>query len=275
MMLDLNIGKLVSHANYLNTFIVINDQKDKKYTIIQKDTLSIYLKACLDLDNYVEQYDLKASDRQLSRLIGNIEDSISNINSENYDGRLTFESFNRLAEDLLLRLADELELTKCLVVESGKANFYAPETPLFGIDVAARYPSAYQEIEEAGKCLALGRSTACVFHLMRTLEVGIRAIANSLKIPDPTKPAEKNWGVILKKIKEEIDQRQRWKRRADKNFFEESLASLDSIKNPWRNATMHVEKTYTEEEAENIFYVVKAFMMKIASKIDETGRFSL
>ena len=104
------------------------------------------------------------------------------------------------------------------------------------------------------------------------MEVGIGAIAGGLKIPDPAKPAEKNWSVILRKIREAIVSRQRWRAKSDKEFFEEALAHLDLVRNPWRNATMHVEKTYTEEEAENILYIVRAFMTKLASKIDENGK---
>ena len=34
---------------------------------------------------------------------------------------------------------------------------------------------------------------------------------------------------------------------------------------------MHVDKKYTEEEAEQIFSVVTSFMKKIASRMDEQG----
>jgi hypothetical protein len=47
---------------------------------------------------------------------------------------------------------------------------------LFGPKVAAAFPSqeATYEIQETGSCLALGRNTAAVFHLMRVLEKGLR-----------------------------------------------------------------------------------------------------
>jgi hypothetical protein len=35
---------------------------------------------------------------------------------------------------------------------------------------------------------------------------------------------------------------------------------------------MHVERTYTSEDAENILYAARAFMKKIASRIDEKGK---
>lgn len=260
-MLELNSGLLLSNTLYLGRFAFRERSEDD--AVLSEKSREYYFEACERLQEYLDVCDLKASSRALSRLQGNIRNN----------DEFTYGSFSDFADDLFLRMRDELELTPCFILESSRGRFYEPDDPLFGAAVASHYPSAYQEIEEAGKCLALGRSTACVFHLMRTMEVGVRAVANGLRIPDPTKPAEKNWGVIIRKIREAIVARQRWRRKADKAFYEEAVASLDAVKNPWRNATMHVEKTYTEEEAENIFYIVRGFMMKIASRIDESGKF--
>jgi hypothetical protein len=62
-----------------------------------------------------------------------------------------------------------------------------------------------------------------------------------------------------------------WSVNGDKDVFEEIYASLDAIRNPWRNATMHVKNTYTEEEAEHIAVVVRGFMVKLASRMDQEG----
>jgi len=260
-MFELNAGELISRTNLMERLISITDESQDDVDI-SKDNRNIMLKTCDTLTEFIDGCGLKATNRAVSRLVGNLQKPEP----------LTYRECKTFASDILLRMRDELELTKCIVIEPHRLQFYEPERPLFGKVVMDHYPSAYFEIEEAGKCLALGRSTACVFHLMRILEVGIRAIASSLSIPDPSKPSEKNWGVILKRINEAVKGRQRWRRKADKIFYEEAVASLDSVKNPWRNATMHVEKTYTEEEAENIFYAVRAFMMKIASGIDENGK---
>jgi hypothetical protein len=57
----------------------------------------------------------------------------------------------------------------------------------------------------------------------------------------------------------------------DGALFESLHASLDAVKNPWRNATMHVENKYTDDEAEHIFVAVRGFMTKLASRCDENG----
>lgn len=63
------------------------------------------------------------------------------------------------------------------------------------------------EIKEAGRCLGLGRSTAGAFHAIRCLEAGIRAIARSLGIPDPTKGADRSWPKLLRAIESDIEKR--------------------------------------------------------------------
>jgi hypothetical protein len=57
----------------------------------------------------------------------------------------------------------------------------------------------------------------------------------------------------------------------DGAIFESIYASLDAVKNPWRNETMHPANKYTNEEAEHVFVAVRSFMMKLASRCDENG----
>ena len=110
---------------------------------------------------------------------------------------------------------------------------------------------------------------------MRIMEIGIRALAKSLQIPDPTRPIEKNWGSILERIWDDGISK-KWPNGAarmngDGALFDDLYASLDAVKNPWRNATMHVERKYTEEEANHIFAAVRGFMMRLAARMDEDG----
>jgi hypothetical protein len=108
---------------------------------------------------------------------------------------------------------------------------------------------------------------------MRAMEIGLQAARKCLGIPDPIKDAERNWGVILRKLKEEMERRDKagqWSG-ADKSFFSEVYVSLDAVRNVWRNATMHVESKYLPQEAEHILVAVGAFMRKLASRMDENG----
>lgn len=170
----------------------------------------------------------------------------------------------------------EVALKTTLVLPPDMAKYYDPPSPLYGTEVHSEFPSAVYEIEEAAKCLAVGRSTAAVFHLMRVMEVGIHAVARCLSVPDPVKGSGKNWGVILKNIHAARTAKssatpKNWGIPSDEAYFDAIHATLDAVRNAWRNTTMHVENKYTTEEAEHIFVTVRGFMMKLASRMDEQG----
>jgi len=185
-----------------------------------------------------------------------------------YDGPHLARGIDELQE----RIKDELEDGYFLHLSPEEAKLFESTDPLFGGDVQGKFPGATYEIDEAAKCLALGRSTACVFHLMRVMEIGIGSVRQSIGIPDPIKGADRNWGAILRKIKDAIDRKSTPWKPGDKALFEEAYASLDAVRAAWRNATMHVESKYNPDEAEHIYAVVKGFMRKIASRMDESGQ---
>jgi hypothetical protein len=112
---------------------------------------------------------------------------------------------------------------------------------------------------------------------MRLMEIGLRAVAHCLQIPNPIRAADRNWGNILRAIKIDLDAHggpsptKIWAIPGDKEFFEVVYVSLDAVRVAWRNSTMHVENKYTEDEAEHVYSAVKGFMMKLASRCDENG----
>jgi hypothetical protein len=190
------------------------------------------------------------------------------------DQKLRWGELCKSVEFMTEVLSHELGETRVLVVETAKHRYYEPKEPLFGKKFSDRFVFAAFELDEAAKCLALGRSTASVFHLMRMMELGVRAVSRCLQISDPIQPADRSWGPILKKVRDGIDNK--WKTVAqrsvgDGNIFDGLYASLDAVKNPWRNSTMHPANKYTDEEAEHIFVAVRGFMMKLADRCDENG----
>src|SRR5258708_1329249 len=191
-------------------------------------------------------------------------------------GPITFKQFALSVDHIDTTLMHELSNISLFVMPSKKVEYFNPPSPIFGRDVEAAFPSAAYEIEEASKCFALDRDTGAVFHLMRTMEIAIRAIAKCIGVSDPITGFDKNWGSILRKMKAEIEKRnsaspQLWNASADREFFENAYASLDAVRVAWRNTTMHVENKYTADEAEHIFSAVKGFLMKLASRCDENG----
>lgn len=173
------------------------------------------------------------------------------------------------------RFADHVTEVKLLALYPQQAAFLSSADELIEFDgFAERFPKGAFEIEEAAKCLAYGRSTAAVFHAMRLLEIGIYALSKRLGLEDPVKTSEKNWATILRKIKAKIDEKWPSNKRlpgTDGAAFEKLYAQLDAVRNPWRNATMHVENTYQPHEALHILRCSAFFMKELSELATETG----
>jgi hypothetical protein len=195
----------------------------------------------------------KASDDKMYEHLFNIRETIDHLTS---------------------RIRDEMETFVFITIQNKYTAFYEPPEPLFGNGVATQFSSLAYDIQEAGKCLALGRSTAAVFHVIRCLEGAILALSRCLRIPDPIKAADRNWGAMLRLVKGEVDRR--WPTSTDRlggdgQAFDELYGALAGLQNPYRNATMHLDKVYTEEDANHTFELVRGLMRRVASRCDEDG----
>jgi hypothetical protein len=145
-------------------------------------------------------------------------------------------------------------------VPSKQADFYA-QSELFGADVNARFPSIQFDMIEAGDCFAMGRGTACVFHLMRIMEVGVQEFGKKLGV---TFVDQKNWQNILDEINKAIKALPK-----DPTTVEMSqvAANLYAVKLAWRNEVMHPNDKYTLEEAGDLIRLVKVFMGQLATVV--------
>ncbi len=178
-------------------------------------------------------------------------------------------------QDIESRFADHVADVKMFAMSEHESVLMQPADELVELaGFSIRYPRTSYEVEEAAKCLALGRFNAAVFHAMRMLELGIKALAKRLDIPDPVKTSEKNWGVLLRTIIARIDELWPASKRLPSSEgaeFEALHATLDAIRNPWRNATMHVETIYAPHEAGHILRCTAFFMRRLNDLCDEDG----
>lgn len=117
---------------------------------------------------------------------------------------LTYAMLQRFLDEMDGRIRDEVKNTYAFSLNHLEARFFNPPEPLLGPDVALKFESAAFDIEEAGKCHALGRSTAAVFHAFRVLELGIKALAKCLSVENLEKPKMKNWGFILDEMEKSL-----------------------------------------------------------------------
>lgn len=191
------------------------------------------------------------------------------------DGTLTLGAIRPLCDELDGRIRDELSTTYAFTLTAQEASLFDPAESPARQEFLRKFPSVAYDLEECAKCHALGRSTAAVFHGMRILEKGIAAMAACLRIPDPIKPSERNWGKVLESIKSAIDAN--WPTSADRDsgdghLFESLYALMLAVKNAWRNKSMHTASKYTEQEAARIINAGSSFMEQLAERCDETGK---
>jgi hypothetical protein len=172
------------------------------------------------------------------------------------------ENIEREIASLFERIKDELENRKFLYVP--ESSLYEAAAP-YGPEVAAAFPKTSEDIEEAGKCLALGRCTACVFHLMRAMEVVVTRLGDKLGVTIVDKnDIGLDWGIILSNMKKPLDAMTKG---PIKTSWSEAYALLFHVKEAWRNDTMHPKATYTPEQARDVFNAVRTFMKKLAKLV--------
>ena len=185
------------------------------------------------------------------------------------DPAFTWADLRSASKELHSRVEDELAETVLWVIPAERALQFKNRSP-FGDKVASHFPPATEDLGDAAYCLLLGRGTATVFHLMRVMEVGLRALAASLN--DPTLDPKRNpsWETILgrgdRELQEPLSKRSlEWQ--TDEGFFSTAHANLRAVKDAWRNPTMHIERRYDPEEAEDVWNAVKAFMRHLSKKL--------
>lgn len=217
----------------------------------QQRSLSIIAGQCGLLEKYCDELGLRLSVAHLKRL----------KNDFCRDNFSLAELRSALVE-IQQRVWDELESRELFALSPDDGKFF--DGSMFPQIVLERFPEVTFDALEAGKCLALERPTACVFHLMRVTEYGLQAIGKQLRIKDE----RPNWEPIIAKIDAEV--RKGYKEREYKgmtDFLANVSAHLNAVKVAWRNRVMHVERKHTMEEAREIHQATCGLMRYIAENL--------
>lgn len=194
----------------------------------------------------------------------------------------TRHNFQWLADQLITveKLAEkELDGKDFFYVPRERAKFFprVDNQHIFGNAVGEAFPSATYDIAESGFCLALARGTACVFHLMRVLEIGLAVLGAKFGVS----LAHTNWAPAIGQIESKIREMHKepdWKALPDckeqQEFYAQAASHFGVLKDAWRNYTAHARGKYTEQEAEEILINVRSFMQKLATRLSELRRFT-
>lgn len=244
-------------------------------------------KSFLDTDGaaVVHENVIKSITRHLS-FLGLVSDSLKLVASKDrclqfygriqvselpWEDPLTAKEACREIEGILESLSKELSEIAFVHIENDRVKFLNKEH-LFGRGVTKAFPSAVQNIADAGNCMATGLNTAAVFHLMCVLDVGIKAANKHLKT-NIRNPDEHDWAPLLNAINKKLEtshQKARSKKkRADLEFYTSLVAELRALKEVHRNQISHAKRRYNESEALGVFARVKDFMERLSSRVSE------
>lgn len=194
--------------------------------------------------------------------------------------------------DFKHRISDELERHLFMYVPEAHRDYYN-QMALFGDDVFQSFPSARDEIREAGNCYTTGLNTACVFHLMRAVEVALKQMVVVMKAkkhltkPDRLSPTRKkqipselcDWDTLIKGLRAALKEMETGKKtnakiKAKHAFYSEAINTFTEFKDAWRNTISHGHevassdrKLYKDGETADIMKSTRHFMTHLAKRI--------
>jgi hypothetical protein len=193
------------------------------------------------------------------------------------DPRLTANTLHgrlsSFAEMLRTSLNNEVAF---LHVASDKTHVYMRPLDGWG-DTEKAFPSAVREVEAASRCFALNQWTASVFHLMRTLEIGLRTLAVEVK-SSIANPSDQNWHRVIETINSAIGKMQPGTATSPvppvpadlRMFYSDAAMQFMHFKEAFRNHVMHVRIFYDNEDSARVIYShVRDFMALLATRLSE------
>lgn len=182
-----------------------------------------------------------------------------------FQSALATETHAKLAarcDHLRHAIQDALENEHYFQVDRFDVRFY-DQSDAFGAQVTTKFPKATDDIKNAGNCIALQQPDACVFHLMRAMEVAVRRLGQRLGMPiTPQTTWRRLTGSMDGKIR--LLSESTHKQKEKKNRWEEARANLHQVGSVWRNNTMHPAVSYSPSQAHDVFDAVRVFMSALA-----------
>jgi hypothetical protein len=154
--------------------------------------------------------------------------------------------------------------------------------------ILAAFPSIKPEFTAGIDCFAIGHNTACIFHMMRMAEFGLRIMARERGIHSVrgNKPIEyAMWGEVIGAVQKAIDDlrvakgnkspltvKKRQNREIAVAFYSGIIGDMQALLALYRDRTMHFRASYDKGEAYSAMRRVEEMMTLMASKLSETNQ---
>jgi hypothetical protein len=180
----------------------------------------------------------------------------------------TYESLKHSVNELRENVHFELENRWFLFVVPEDVAMYRNPQADWG-EVVADIANCGYDAYESNYALALGRTTASVFHLMRLIEHGIIALNQALNIESTD---NRTWDAKLRPIETELAKEYKHRIEPYKKYhtiIAGFVADLRAVQRAWRNPSIHVELQYDPVRAKEIWNAVRAFMNNLAKGLTE------
>jgi len=166
---------------------------------------------------------------------------------------------------------------KFLQVSQDRAE-YLDNPALFGEKVKVAFPSATNDITEAGNCLAAECYVAAVFHLMRAAEVGLWELGRDrqIELARTGKIEFTEWGIIIGQLEVAVKSIQGWRNSRSKEdahkFYNSVVVEIRAFNDGWRRHAGHARPYIPSMEADEamaLFGHVRRFLVALSEKIRE------
>lgn len=187
----------------------------------------------------------------------------------------TWQELRNQAQVLREAIESELPYRRFAILETAKANTLDRVSQDWSA-VWGKFPETKEDTERAIECYALEQNTACVFHLMRVAEFGLRAIAKKVgvKLRDKGKPQPvefATWEKVIAAIKNKITAAHGMakgpRRKQQLQFHSDAADQCTYIRDVWRNEVAHTRGTYSDGEAQGVITRVRQFMEMLAKEV--------
>jgi len=143
--------------------------------------------------------------------------------------------------------------------------------------VIERFPDTVSEIEEMGKCFALSRYGAAVFHSLLVVESGLITLGNLVGVSDP----KAGWDATTRKLSDLVQGgHSKYPASLTVSFStcEQINQKVQTMKHAWRNKVNHVagklvviRSDFAPDIAEEIIIATRGFMRTLATDIPGSG----
>ncbi len=188
---------------------------------------------------------------------------------------MTVDDYKREVRTLREAIEDGAKKRSFLYIPQDKVRITETMSKDWAKTIVAFEATAKKEVGNAIRCYTTGNPTACVFHLMRAAEIGLRALAKERRVTlaknRPLGWAE--WQELLeglnKKVRIIASKKRGPAREKALVFYQGILGEFEAFKDVYRNNVMHSRETYDNARALSVLNHVREFMERLSERVSE------